>query len=135
MSTRREFLRRAGLVLLGLLTGDAALDAFARLTHKRKYFALGALPNDGSNFLGYWILCGGNQMPLFRMPNGDLRTSTLPVSDIIDSIYWRADVSAVGYTTVRPQPLVVSVGDVAVFSTSSQRPPARTVHVRRLPDA
>lgn len=42
MLTRRDFLRRTSLALAGgLLLGDAALEAFERLTH-RKVFALGA---------------------------------------------------------------------------------------------
>lgn len=41
---RRSFLRRSTLALAGgLLVGDAALEAFDRLTH-RKVFALGGLP-------------------------------------------------------------------------------------------
>lgn len=40
---RRNFLRRATLAAVGsLLVGDAALEAFERLTH-RKVFALGAI--------------------------------------------------------------------------------------------
>ena len=41
MLDRRTFLRRTSLALAGgLLVGDAALEAFERLTH-RKVFALG----------------------------------------------------------------------------------------------
>lgn len=40
---RRDFLRRGAIALAGgLLVGDAALEAFERLTH-RKVFALGSL--------------------------------------------------------------------------------------------
>lgn len=42
---RRLFLRRASLASAGLLVGDAALEAFERLAH-RKVFALGGLPRD-----------------------------------------------------------------------------------------
>lgn len=35
---RRNFLTRSALVLPALLVGDAALEAFARLTHVRKSF-------------------------------------------------------------------------------------------------
>lgn len=45
MLTRRDFLRRGSLALAGgLLVGDAALEAFERLSH-RKVFALGGLPD------------------------------------------------------------------------------------------
>lgn len=41
---RRAFLRRSSIALAGgLVLGDAALEAFERLTH-RKVFALGGLP-------------------------------------------------------------------------------------------
>ena len=41
MLSRRDFLRRGSIALAGgLLVGDAALEAFERLTH-RKVFALG----------------------------------------------------------------------------------------------
>jgi len=40
---RRTFLRRSALALGGLMVGDAALEAFERLTH-RPVFALGGLP-------------------------------------------------------------------------------------------
>jgi hypothetical protein len=33
---RRGFLRAGGLATLGLLVGDQALEAFARLTHRRR---------------------------------------------------------------------------------------------------
>lgn len=38
MTSRRSFLTRSGLALGALIVGDAALDAFARLTHVRKSF-------------------------------------------------------------------------------------------------
>ena len=40
--SRRAFLTRSTLAVGGLLVGDAALEAFERLTH-RKVFALGGL--------------------------------------------------------------------------------------------
>ena len=41
---RRSFLRRSTIALAGgLLVGDAAIEAFDRLTH-RKVFALGGVP-------------------------------------------------------------------------------------------
>lgn len=44
MTTRRDFFKRSSIVLAGgLIFGDAALEAFERLTH-RKVFALGGLP-------------------------------------------------------------------------------------------
>lgn len=44
---RRSFLRRSTIAVAGgLLLGDAALEAFERLTH-RKVFALGGLPQAG----------------------------------------------------------------------------------------
>ena len=44
MTSRRSFLRTSSLITLGLLTGAEALEAMARLTHKRKFHALGAVP-------------------------------------------------------------------------------------------
>jgi hypothetical protein len=42
VSTRRDFLRRGSLLVAGgLLLGDAALEAFERLTHVRKSFPSG----------------------------------------------------------------------------------------------
>ncbi len=41
MTTRRDFLRTSSLIALGLLTGDDALEAMARLTHKRTLFPSG----------------------------------------------------------------------------------------------
>ena len=51
---RRSFLRRASLALPALLVGDAALEAFERLSH-RKVFALGGLPNQPWHGLGYYF--------------------------------------------------------------------------------
>lgn len=59
---RRSFLSRLALGTTGLLVGDAALEAFERLTH-RKVFALGGLPpvthrKIGATFLrgyGEWV--------------------------------------------------------------------------------
>lgn len=44
MTTRRSFLRTTSLITLGLLTGPDAIEAMARLTHRRKFHALGAVP-------------------------------------------------------------------------------------------
>ena len=49
MLTRRSFLRRTSLALPALLVGDAALEAFERLTH-RKVFALGDIPLRGTYY-------------------------------------------------------------------------------------
>jgi hypothetical protein len=44
---RRDFLRRTSLALAGgLILGDEALEAFARLTHQRKSFPSAAIPRD-----------------------------------------------------------------------------------------
>lgn len=48
--SRRSFLTRSTLAVGGLLVGDAALEAFERLTH-RKVFALGGLPEPDADQL------------------------------------------------------------------------------------
>ena len=48
---RRSFLRRTSLALAGgLVLGDAALEMFERLTH-RKVFALGAVPEKWVHYI------------------------------------------------------------------------------------
>ena len=49
MMDRRSFLRRTSLALPALLVGDAALEAFERLSH-RKVFALGDIPLRGTYY-------------------------------------------------------------------------------------
>ena len=55
MTSRRGFLRMMGLASAGLVVGDAALEAFERLTHVRKSFPSAPIPPDVSGVHGHYI--------------------------------------------------------------------------------
>ena len=53
MTTRRDFLRKTTIALAGgLVVGDAAMELFERLTHKRKSFPSAAI---GAEYYSYDI--------------------------------------------------------------------------------
>lgn len=63
---RRAFLRRSSLALAGgLLVGDAVMDAYERLTHRR-VFALGGLPHGNGCF------CASCMTALYKKTNADV---------------------------------------------------------------
>lgn len=84
---RRSFLRRSTIALAGgLVLGDAALEAFERLTH-RKVFALGAPPK----FLRSRLLPPGYE---FYIDKRTIARRTLSAD--IDFVYFDAVTSRVG---------------------------------------
>lgn len=70
MLDRRAFLRRGSIALAGsLLVGDAALEAFERLTH-RKVFALGGMPEYG------WVDVSDVEYAVESIPEGGYEAIT-----------------------------------------------------------
>lgn len=74
--SRREFLTRGALALAGgLVLGDAAMEAFEALTH-RKVFALGQMPNlMDVNFTTNFSWPGRDPAGLAQVPCTAERTS------------------------------------------------------------
>lgn len=89
---RRNFIRRTALALAGgLVVGDAALEAFARLTH-RKVFALGS-PLDLDDNL---VIYSSDNIRVIKAAERGLPPVTWRRSEVSDGLerYW------VGYATV-----------------------------------
>lgn len=75
---RRQFLRRSGLAVAGgLVAGNAALELFERLTH-RKVWALGGLPTQVVSGVDRWGTV--RYVALYSSWSGT-RIAVLPVSD------------------------------------------------------
>lgn len=85
---RRLFLRRAGIATVGgLVTGNAALEMFERLTH-RKVWALGGMPSVRDYYFQYPSYRPGDVLKLYgRDLRGNLVEELVTIRAVSSSSY------------------------------------------------